>query len=87
MLLVQHASVPEVVNQGIVLLGHAVGRLRLGRAGTRMGVWEERALGDAGVVGVGVVDVPVLGAVVVVVVAVAGAVVEVGVRASLAQNC
>jgi len=87
MLLVQRASVLEVVNQGIVLLGRAEGRLRPGRAGTRMGVWEECALGDAEAVGVGVVDALVLGAVVVVVVAVAGAVVGAGVRVSLAQHC
>ena len=70
MLLVQHASALEVVKQGIVLLGRVVGRLRPGRAGTRTEVWEECALGDAGVE---VVDAPAL-----------DAVVEGGVRASLA---
>jgi len=38
MLLVRYASALEVVKQGIVLVGHAVGRLRLGGAGTQMGV-------------------------------------------------
>jgi len=84
MLLVQHASVLEVVKQEIVLLGRVVGRLQPGHAGTRMGVWEERALGDAGDAGVPGVDAPVLGAVVVVAVAVEGVVVGAGVRASLA---
>jgi len=85
MLLVQHALVLEVVKQGIVLVGRAAGRLRQGGAGTPMGAREVRARGGAGDVGEGVADVLVPGAVVVVG-AVAGAVVEAGVKASLAYG-